>query len=246
MNGNRMDEEDLRQFICEIGRRMYEREYVVSSDGNISTRLTNQGYLFTPTGCCLGEIEPEDVVATDGDGNVREGEGEPTAEWRLHLVTYGLRPDIGAVVHAHPPWVLAASAAGFSLARPVLPEVLYHIGSIPTADYAIPSSEESAQAIRGWISDHDAVVMDRHGCVTVDKTLRGAYRKLERVEQTARLVVRVKTTSVLKILPRNEVEKIRERRRADGMNPESILPDPSWEFGEQAESDYSSPEGEGE
>jgi L-fuculose-phosphate aldolase len=188
---------------------MYEREFVVDTDGNLSLRLGPERFMFTPTGACLGRMVPEDMVITDGEGNPVSERQTQTAEWRLHMKAYRARPDVHAVAHGHCPWVLAATAAGVSLDRPVLPEVIHHQGTIPTAPYAMPSSRESAEAVVPYVAEHDAFALDRHGAVTLGSDLADVFGKMERVEQTARLIMRVEAVGSLRTLPDDEVQKIR-------------------------------------
>lgn len=224
------DRQEMREMFCEIGRRMYEKGFVAATDGNLSARISEDRLMFTPGKCALGRLEPEDMVVTDGRGKPVDGEGKVTSEYRLHLTCYEERDDIAAVVHAHPPHTLALTVAGVSLARPILPEVVFNLGSIPTAPYATPSSPEGPEVIRDLVRVHDAIAIDRHGTVTVGETLEGAYLKLEKVEHSAMVNHLARQLSVIKVLPREEVEKLKEVGKEYGLNPEAVLPDPSWEL----------------
>ena len=222
------DERQFRRLFCEVGRWLYDRGWAVATDGNLSVRLAAGSYMFTPAGCCLGRLQPDEMVVTDAQGAPQRAGQQPSSEWRLHLACYGARPDVLAVIHAHPPWVLSACAAGLSLDRHVLPEVVFHLGTIRTAAYATPSSPEAAEAVRELVGVHDAIVLDRHGAVTVNATLEGAFMKLERVELAARIILTATSMSVLRVLPRDEVQKLKELRAEHGLNPEAVLDDPNW------------------
>jgi len=224
------DEQELRELFCEIGRRMYENGFLAATDGNLSAKLSDKKLMFTPGKSALGHMEPEDLVITDFDGEMLKGEGKVTSEYRLHLTCYEERDDINAVVHAHPPYVLALTIAGVSLARPVLPEVVFNLGSIPTAPYATPSSPQGPEVIRELVRVHDAMAIDRHGSVTVGETLEDAYLKLEKVEHAAQITHLARQLGVIKVLPKKEVEKLKEVGTKAGLNPEAVLPDPSWEL----------------
>jgi L-fuculose-phosphate aldolase len=223
------DERQLRRQFCDVGRQLYERGFVVACDGSLSARLGTNSYLFTPSRSCLGTMEPDDMVLTDAGGASTRDDREPSADWRLHLTCYRERPDVRFVLHAHPPWCLAASAAGLSLARPVLPDIVLHIGTIPTARYAPPASQKAADSIRGLVCSHDAILLDRHGAITVDATIEGAVQKLEHMELQARIITTVEPLGVLRILPREELQRLREARGELSLNPQAVLPDPSWE-----------------
>lgn len=224
------NKQEMRELFCEIGRRMYENELLAATDGNLSAKLSDEKLIFTPGGSALGHMEPEDLVITDFEGKVLEGDKEVTSEYRLHLTCYEERDDIEAVVHAHPPYTLALTLAGISLARPILPEVVFNLGSIPTAPYATPSSPQGPEVIRELVRVHDAMAIDRHGAVTVGETLEDAYLKLEKVEHASKIHHLARQLGVIKVLPKKEVEKLKNVGAEAGLNPEAVLPDPSWDL----------------
>ena len=222
------DEKQIRRLLCEVGRRLYERGWATATDGSMSCRLSGESCMFTPDGCPLGGLQPDQMVLTDAAGAPAGQDQTPTSEWRLHLVCYGRRPEMRALIHAHPPWVLSACASGLSLARPVLPEVVFHLGAIPTAAYAPEAGQEAAEAIGELVSVHDAVALDRRGLLAVAQTLEGAFMKLERAELSARVIVTAAPLGVLRVLPREQVERLRQLRAEHGLNPLAVLDDPSW------------------
>jgi len=134
----------LRQEIVEVGRRMYDKGLISASEGNISARLDDDRLLITPSGLHKGFLKTDELLIIDRAGNLlgpRSGSSKklrPTSELPLHLESYRLRPDIGAVVHAHPPTTIALSIAGIPLAECLLPEVIVFLGLIPTTKYATP------------------------------------------------------------------------------------------------------------
>lgn len=220
-------EKAARELACSVGQRMWERGFVTATDGNLSARIEGDRLIFTPSGRSLGKLRAKELVVTNLEGVPLKGQGTRTAEYRLHLVCYSARPDIGAVVHAHPPYSTALTIAGVSLAGHILPEVVHNLGTIPTAAYATPCSPESAEAVRELIRVHDAVLLDRHGTVTVDATLEGAYMKLEKVEHAARVLAIATQLGATRLLPREEVEKIKEQGvRAGAINRKAVPPDP--------------------
>ena len=138
-------EERLRADIVEIGRRLHERGYVASNDGNISVRLEGERLLTTPTGVSKGFMTPDMMVTTDMSGQKLAGDRNPSSEILMHLAVYENRPEIVAVVHAHPPTSTGFAAAGVPLDKAVLAEVVTTLGSIPIADYGTPSTNELEQ-----------------------------------------------------------------------------------------------------
>src|ERR671922_1233678 len=135
-------ESRLREDIVEIGRRLYARGYTASNDGNISVRLDATRLLMTPKSVCKGFMSPEMMCITDLEGRKLAGERDPSSEMQMHLEVYRQRPDVQAVVHAHPPIATGFAVAGIPLDRAVLAEVITTLGSIPIAEYATPSTDE--------------------------------------------------------------------------------------------------------
>ncbi len=179
----------LREAICEIGRRMVARNLVAATDGNISVRIGADRYLCTPSGVSKGFMRPADLVIADGGGEKVEGAGKVTSEFFTHLAAYEERPDVQAVVHAHPPHAVAFTLAGLSLTEPILPEVVYALGGVPTAPYATPGTRDGANAIRALIRECDALLLPRHGSITVGRDLMDAYLKLEKVEHACQTLL---------------------------------------------------------
>ncbi len=179
------NEGTLREAICEVGRRLWLKNFVAATDGNISVRLSDGRFLCTPSGVSKGFMEPGDLIVTDASGEKVSGPGAVTSEFLTHLAAYEERDDVKAVVHAHPPKAVAASLAGLSLAEPVLPELLLTIGGIPTVAYATPATGQGGAAIRGIIRSCDALIIARHGSLTVGKDVFDAYYKLEKIEHAS-------------------------------------------------------------
>jgi L-fuculose-phosphate aldolase len=137
----------------------------------------------------------------------------------MHLLAYELRPDVSAVVHAHLPYATACTLAGIDLLEPILPEVVITLGGIPTTPYATPGSEEVPAAVRDFIREYDALLLSRHGAMTVGSDVTDAYNKMEKLEHTARVVLAARLQGPLAPLPPAEVEKLRrlgEKDKAKG------------------------------
>jgi L-fuculose-phosphate aldolase len=188
-------ENELRQRIVEIGKLIHQKNFVAAGDGNISVRLDGERLLVTPSGFSKGFLDPEQLIVVDLNGAKlapafgKWRELKPSSEIRIHLECYRQRPDVNAVIHAHPPLAIACTLAGVSLARCVLPEVLYDLGTIPTAPYATPTSAEGPLAVRELVKKYDALMLDRHGSVTVGASLWDAYMRLERIEHSAQVTL---------------------------------------------------------
>ena len=201
---------------------MYDKEMVASSDGNISYRLNDREIIITPTGSCLGFLKTTRLVTIDMEGRPLFGSGRPTSEFRLHLEVYRRRPDIRAVVHAHPIFCTAFSVAGITLDQCVIPEVVFTLGAIPTTAYATPTTDEPPQVIRKYIETCDALILDRHGSLTVGETLSEAYFRLEKIEHTARVIMNARLLGNVQILSEAEVAKLNKQREKLGIGGKQI------------------------
>lgn len=208
----------LRREIVDIGKRAYDKDFVTATDGNISARVMNDRLLITPSGCCLGELKPEQLIYIDFGRNILAGKGNPTSEFPMHLAAYQERSDVNAVIHAHPPVTTGFTIAGESLAQCVIPEVVLIFGTIPTTEYATPTTEEGARVIKKLIKDYDALILDRHGTLTVGKNLLEAYRKLEKVEYCARVTLSARQIGNIKTLSDEEIKKLDVIRKKYGHN----------------------------
>ncbi len=212
----------VKKDIVRICRTMAERGFVAATDGNVSVRRGDR-LVITPSGVNKGFLIDDDLIETDLAGRVTSGAGRPSSEIRMHLLVYALRDDVGAVVHAHPPLATAFSLAGVSLARCILPEVVMTLGAIPTTDYATPSTEEVPEVIREPIRRFDAMILARHGTLTVGPDLMSAYNKLEKVEHTAHVTLAARTLGGADTLPVEEIDRLTAMGRDLGLlGPETV------------------------
>jgi L-fuculose-phosphate aldolase len=207
-------ERDARSEVVRVCRLLWERGYVAATDGNVSVRLDAGTLLVTPSGVSKGFLAAEQLVLTDMYGTPLPAECQtrpglrPSSELRLHCEVYRLRPDIHAVVHAHPPIATACTVAGVSLEEGVLPEVIVGLGGIPTTRYATPSSAQGPVVIHGLIESHDALLLDHHGSLTVGQTPLEAYLKLEKVENAAVVYLAARQLGGVRLLPPEEVSHL--------------------------------------
>ncbi len=204
----------LPEEFVEIGRRMYQKNFIIGTEGNLSCRLTEGRLLATVSGVCKWELREEDVVIIDEQGNVLEGKGKPSTEIKMHLEVYRQRPDVQAIVHAHPPYVIALSLVGFRWEVAYMPESALMLGAVPVAPYARPSTHQVPESIREPIRHSDVVVLERHGSLTVGKTLKEAYFKLETLEHTARIIWLAYQLGHPKPLPPEEIGELMKLRKS--------------------------------
>lgn len=218
------EETRLRQGICRVGALAYQKGFIAGADGNLSARLGDGTILITPSGAMKGFLQPQHLARIDIDGRVVDGGPGPSSEMGIHLVSYRERPDMRAVVHAHPPHAVALSIAEVDMQLPVIPEIIVTIGGTPTAPYATPGTEELPESIRTIVRCSDTLIMKNHGAVTLGANLMDAFKKLDMVEHTAHIlwlahVVR----GGVEPLPAEAVEKLLETRRLLGIRTTNTL-----------------------
>ena len=202
-------EHELREDLVRFGRLTYERRLLVAMDGNLSARLPSGDLLCTRAGCHKGFLRDEDILLVRSDGTVKRGEGRPTSEIFMHLACYRERPDVRAVIHAHPPLCVAFTLASVSMDRCVLPEVVLTLGTIPTAPYKTTGTDDLASQIGGYAREYDAILMDTHGALTVGGDLLEAFCRLETMEHTALILSTAQGLGGVKNLPSEEAVKLR-------------------------------------
>src|SRR6187431_2455079 len=221
--------DQLRADIVEVGRRLWTRGFVASNDGNISVRLGPDRLLMTPASVSKGFMTPDMMVITDLDGKVIQAAPgrKPSSEALMHLVAYRQRPDVRAVVHAHPPIATGFAVAGIPLDKAVLAEVVTTLGSIPIAEYATPSTQELPDAVRKYIRAHDGMLLANHGALTVGSDLFAAYYKMETIEHFAKISLVARLLGRENLIAREEVARLQELRDSYGIKaPAPICPDP--------------------
>ncbi len=223
-----MAEDQLRADIVEVGRRLYARGYTASNDGNISVRLGDGRLLMTPKSVCKGFMTPQMMCVTDLEGRKLAGERDPSSEMQMHLEVYRQRPDVNAVVHAHPPVATAFAVAGIPLDRAVLAEVVTTLGSVPIAEYATPSTKELPEAVRRYVKAHDGMLLANHGALTLGTDLFSAYYKMETIEHFAKISFTARMLGGERLLSREEVTRLQGLRGMYGIaSPAPICTDPA-------------------
>ncbi|HEX8650709.1 MAG TPA: class II aldolase/adducin family protein [Pyrinomonadaceae bacterium] len=210
-----MNEETARREIVRVGRLMYERSYVVSSDGNLSVRLDDGRIVATPTMTCKGRMTEDACAVTDTEGKPLN-DRRASSELEMHLLIYRERADVKAVCHAHPPHGTAFAVAGLSIDQPILSEVILTLGCVPLADYGTPSTTELTDAMRPLVKHHNALLMANHGAVAYGADLWQAFDRLETLEHTARIAILSRILGGSKNLPADAIEKLINVREAAG------------------------------
>ena len=183
------EEKEARLLICEIGRRLYQRNYVAANDGNISVLLSDGTIIATPTNVSKGYMNEEMLVKLDLKGNVLSPGLRPSSEIKMHLRVYNENSNVSGIVHAHPPISTSFAIAGIALDQPISPEAIVNLGVVPIAPYATPSTNEVADSIAPFCNTHTAVLLANHGALTWGKDLMEAYFRMESLEHVANMTM---------------------------------------------------------
>lgn len=208
------DRAQLTTGIVRVCRRLYERGLIAGAEGNVSARLSPDVILATTAGVCKGDIDETHIVALSPDGALLDSRRRPSTEIRMHLALYAQRPDVMAVVHAHPPTATGFAVAGEGFTAPVLPELLFLIGPVPLVPYAQPGTDELPARIAPFARDHDAFLLANHGATTVGRSLDEALHRMESLEQGARIILAARQLGRVNELPEASARALRELRTA--------------------------------
>lgn len=205
---------ELKRLIIDIGKRIWTRGFVAANDGNITVKLNDNEILTTPTGVSKGFMTLDMIIKVDSNGKVISGSSnyKPSSEIKMHLEVYKQRPDIKAVVHAHPQYATSFAVAGIPLNKCVLPEAVIVIGAVPIAKYGLPSTMEIPESIREHIQHSDVILLENHGALSLGTDLLNAYYKMETLEHTASIVWKAIQLGNLNVLPERERDRLMSLR----------------------------------
>jgi Ribulose-5-phosphate 4-epimerase and related epimerases and aldolases len=184
-----MQYEQTRKEICEVCNRMWQLGWVAANDGNVTVKLSDSTFLATPTGISKSFITPEKLVHIDANGTVLDEEAKyrPSSEIKMHLRCYKDRDDVGAVLHAHPPVATGYAVANIPLDEYSMIETVIAIGSIPVVPYGTPSTEEVPNGIAPYLPEHDVLLLQNHGALSMGADLWTAYYRMETLELFAKI-----------------------------------------------------------
>jgi L-fuculose-phosphate aldolase len=220
-----MTDIEIKEQICDIGHRLWTLGFVAANDGNITVKISNDEFFTTPTGVSKSFLKPDMIIRLNSKAEVLEG-GEnglkPSSEILMHFRVYKERNDVGAVIHAHPPTATAFAVAHVPLDKYILPEAILHIGDVPIAKYGTPSTSELAESIVPYLTDHDAILLENHGAVTVGADLISAYYRMETLEFNAKIMFLSKQIGAQYEIADDKLEELdqmRKRMNASGRHP---------------------------
>lgn len=222
---NHMSEWKLREQMCEIGRRIYNKGFAAANDGNISYRLSEDRVLCTPTRVSKGFMKPDDLCIVDLDGKQVSGKRKRSSEILLHLTAMKARKDIRSVVHCHPPHATAFAVAREPIPKCVLPEIEVFLGEVALAPYETPGTQTFADTILPYVKDTDTILLANHGTATLGTDLEDAYFKTEIIDAYCRILILAKQLGRVNYY---SDEKAAELIR---LKPKLGIPDPRNELG---------------
>ena len=205
-----MTYEAERALMCAVGKLLSDRGYVAANDGNLSMKTAPDRLLVTPSGVSKGRLTPDMLLVTDMEGNVLEGNRHPSSETKMHLAVYRGRPDVGAVVHAHPPVSTAFAVCRRGMETPYLSELVTGLGAVPcTPSFAMLSTDEVPRSVEPYLADHCAVLLANHGALTWGEDLWEAFDRMETVEHTAKILLNARLLGDPVALTQEETAELR-------------------------------------
>jgi L-fuculose-phosphate aldolase len=214
-----------RQELVRFGSLLHQQGFVSACDGNLSVRIDANTVLTTPTSVSKGMMSPADMVLVDMHGHKLEGQCNASSELAMHLTVYRMRPDVNAVVHAHPATATAFASCGRALEEPICSEVIVSLGAVPLAEYGTTGTPELSESLLPWIPDYDAILLANHGAVSYGCDLMSAYLKMEAVEHFAKIMLAALQIGTPQRLTEPDIQKLIEARSRYEAN-KSIAPMP--------------------
>ncbi|MDA3948528.1 MAG: class II aldolase/adducin family protein [Spirochaeta sp.] len=216
------NELQARKDIVYYSHKTHAAGLVSATDGNLSVRLDEDHVLITPSSLRKEDMFIEAPIVINMQGELVVGERKPSTEHKVHLEAYRQRPDIGAVIHAHPPKAIAFTIAEVSLDTCMLPEVVVTLGNVPVAPYAAPSTEALPESMRELIRQADVLMLARHGSVTVGPDLSDAFKKLEKLEHNAAIMIYARILGGPKPFSNQQLEELQGLRGFYGIKTQQI------------------------
>ncbi len=205
---------EIKKEICEVGHKLWLKGFVAANDGNISVKINDHEYYCTPTGVSKGSLTPDMIIKVDENGKKLEGKLNPSSEIKMHMRVYQKRPDVTAVVHAHPPVATAFTVADIDLDQYILPEAVLTIGNVPTCDYGTPSTMEIPDSLDPYLQNHDAFLLRNHGALTVGCNLNKAFFVMEEVEFNAVICKHAMDLGAVHEISNEQLKKLMDLRKA--------------------------------
>lgn len=214
-----MDLQSIKEHICDICHKMWQLGWVAANDGNVSVRLPDGTFFATPTGISKSFITPEKLVRINENYEIIEAADgyKPSSEIKMHLRCYKERGDVNGVVHAHPPTATGYAVANIPLDEYSMIETVIAIGSIPVTPYGTPSTNEVPEAIAPYLKEHDVLLLQNHGALTVGADLLTAFYRMETLELYAKISLNARLLGGAKEISRPNIDRLINMREGYGV-----------------------------
>lgn len=200
----------IKQDICDIGRRIYDRQFAAANDGNITVRVGENEVLCTPTLHCKGFLKPDDIALIDMQGKQLSGRKKRSSEALLHLEIYRQRADVRSVVHCHPPHATAFAIAREPIPQCVLPEVEVFLGDIPITRYETPGGQAFADTILPFVDKTNVIILANHGTVSFGEDVERAYWWTEILDSYCRMLMLARQLGHVQFLGEQKTRELLE------------------------------------
>ncbi len=200
----------IKQDMCDIGRRIYNRQFAAANDGNITVRVGENEVLCTPTLHCKGFMTPDDISLVDMTGKQLSGRKKRSSEALLHLEIYRQREDIKSVVHCHPPHATAFAIAHEPIPQCILPEVEVFLGDVPITKYETPGGQSFADTIIPFVKRTNIMILANHGTVSYGETVEQAYWWTEILDAYCRMLMLAKQLGNVSFLSAEKSKELLE------------------------------------
>lgn len=209
-----------KRALLDIAHSLHSAGWVANHDGNVSARLEAGRFLITPTALSKRVLDETDPIVVDRTGRVLQGGRRTFSEFKMHVAVYEARPDVKAVVHAHPPSATALAVMGVEVEPRMMAEPVVSIGArVPMVPYGFPNSAELIASLRSHAERFDVVTLEHHGVLAWGDDLEQAFLRLELVEHLAQIQLRALQLGAVRTIPDRDVERLLEKRAAAGLGP---------------------------
>lgn len=214
----------LKEEICDIGRRLYNKGFAAGNDGNISYRLGENEVLCTPTFISKGFMKPDDLCIVDLQGNQLSGRRKRSSEILLHLTIMRERPDVKSVVHCHPPHATAFAVAREAIPQCVLPEVEVFLGDVPITKYETPGGQAFADTVLPFVQKANVIILANHGTVSYGDSVEHAYWWTEVLDAYCRILLLARDLGRINYLDEQKTRELLDFKTRLGFTDARLAP----------------------
>lgn len=202
------NEQDLKTEIVKVCKNLYKQGFFPGTSGNVSVELGSAELLITPSGVNKEELSQDKIIKINFQGEQISGKGRISSEVKMHLAVYKSRPDVKAIVHAHPSFATGFAAAGIPLDQQVLPEAILVLGKVPLVEYGTPSTHEVPESLKKYLSEHNVFLLANHGALSLGENLPQAVHRMETLELFAKVILIARLLGGEKLLTQEQLDKL--------------------------------------